>query len=231
MNNAQPSPAPVTGAAPELELPYPGFAVEKSALEAKVAAANRAGSAPLPGPLREAFAGEPPSAHGFALQPVSMGLHPLLVKIGSPLLDVVRIMREEFSRDDGADVSTPELAAAAQAVRLKKSQARIAAEIKADEETLVETVFCFVTDVRELRQIMAKGRETFREVAMRTIGDKMHPAHFAELQQLVSAHYAASFATALGHEAQKGKDDGTVFTAPPARLTTASAGGSTSSAP
>jgi len=179
MNNAQPSPAPVGGADPALELPYPGFAAEKAALEARITASTRAGAAVLPGPLREAFAGEPPQAHGFTLQPVTMGLHPLLVKIGSPLLDIVRILREEFSRDDGADVSTPELAAAAQRARLKNANLRIAAEIKAEEEALVETVFCFVTDVRELRQIMAKGREVFREVAMRKIGDRLHPAHFA----------------------------------------------------
>lgn len=231
MNNAQPSPAPAADADPKLELPYPGFAAEKAALEARIAAATRAGSAPLPGPLRDAFAGDAPGAHGFTLQPVTMGLHPLLVKIGSPLLDVVRIMREELSAEDGADVSTPELLNAARAVRLQKAQARIAAEITADEEALVETVFCFVTDVKELRQIMAKGRDTFREVAMRAIGDRLHPAHFGELQRLVSAHYAGSFATALAHEAPKGKDDGTVFTAPPATPTTASAGGSTSLAP
>lgn len=223
MNNAQPTPAP-TGADPALELPYPGFAAEKAALELRIAAAASASAAPLPGPLREAFAGDAPAAHGFTLQPVSMGLHPLLVKIGSPLLDVVRIMREVLA-DGHYEGMTPDEAKAERARLLAVAQARIAAEITAEEEVLVETVFCFVTDVKDLRQIMAKGRETFREVAMRTIGDRLHPAHFAELQQLVSAHYAASFATALQHEAQKGKDDGTVFIAPPATPTTASAGG------
>lgn len=213
------------------ELPYPGFAREKAALDAKVAAATRAASAPLPGPLREAFAGEAPVLHGFTLQPVTMGLHPLLVKLGSPLLDIVRIMREELGSQEGDAALTPEAASAARAERLQKAQARILTEITADEEALVETVFCFVTATTELRQILAKGRDTFREVAMRTIGDRLHPAQFAELQQAVSAHYAASFATAIQHEAAKGKDDGTVFTAPPAKPMTASAGGSTSSAP
>lgn len=213
------------------ELPYPGFAREKAALDARVALATRAGATPLPGPLREAFAGDPPSLHGFTLQPVTMGLHPLLVKLNSPLLEIVRIMREALSDGiDGDKDLTPEEATAARAARLIKAHRRIAAEVKAEDETMVETVFAFVTPITDLRQILAKGRDVFREAALRAVGDKLHPVQFAELQQAVGAHYAASFATALQYEAAKSGEDGTVFTVPPAMPTTALAGGSPSSA-
>lgn len=226
--NAQ-SPSAPTGDDPN-ERPYPGYARELAAMQAKIAAANRAQSEPLPGPLREAFAPEPQPIHGYTLQPVEMGMAILLKRLNSPLLDVVRIMREELTRADDADESTPELAASARAARLARAQARLAAEMKADDEAFVETVYCFVKPSAEVRALLATGRDKFREAALREIG-KLHPVHFAELQAAVSAHYAGSFATAVQYEAPAGKDDGTVFTPPPAGAMTASAGGSNSSAP
>jgi len=227
--NALPSAAPV--ADDPSEKPYPGYAREAAALAAKVAAANRAHAEPFPGPLLEAFVAPPPALHGFTLQPVGMGLVILLKRIDSPLLDVVRIMREELTREDEADESTPELATAARAARHARANARLAAEIKADDETFVETVYCFVRPIAGIRALLASGRDKFREAAQRELGDRLHPAQFAELQAAVSAHYAQSFATAVHYEPPKGKDDGTVFTPPPAAGMTASAGGSTSLAP
>ena len=220
--------APAAALSPE---PYPGYQAELAALEARAAAARRAAAAPLPGPLREAFAGEPVTVHGFTLQPVTMGLHPILVRIGSPLLEVIRIMREELTRADGADESTPALLAAAREARLAKALRRIETEIKAEEETLVETVFAFLRPVAEIRALLNQGRAVFRETALRQVADKLHPAQFAELQRAVSTHYSASFATALSYQAPKEESDkGTVFTMPPLTAT-ASGGGSTSSEP
>lgn len=210
------------------EKPYPGYAREKAALDAKVLAAESAAAGPLPGPLREAFAGDPPSVHGFSLQPVKMGLHVMLVKIGSPLLDVVKILREELTREDGVDVSTPALSAAARQARLARANDRIAA-MEADAEGLIETVFCFVRPLAALRKLWAAGRPAFREAAHAAIGDALTAGQFADLQRAVSAHYAASFATVVKYEAPKGEGDGTVFSGPPAEMTTASAGGSRSS--
>jgi len=225
-----PAAVPPTGGPDAASEPYPGYAREKAALDARVDAARRAAASPLPGPLREAFAAEPPSLHGFTLQPVTMGLHPILVRLGSPLLEVIRILREELTRDDGADESTPDLAAAARTARLSRAQSRLATEVKAEEEALVETVYAFTRPIAEIRALLNKGRDLFRETALRAIADRLHPAQFGELQQLVSRHYAASFATALPYQAPRGPDDGrTVFTPPPARPTMASAGGSTSS--
>ena len=212
------------------ELPYPGYAREKAALEERVAKANLARSNPLPGPLREAFAGEPRTLHGFTLQPVAMGLQAILVRIKSPLLDVVRIMQEELTREDGADESTPELAARVRAGRFTKARSRLD-RLKVAEEELVETVFCFVHPPDHLRGLLDQGRPAFREAAMREIGDRLHPAAVRDLEQAVSAHYAASFVTAVEYTAPTGKDDGTVFTPPPPAPKTASAGGSPCSEP
>ena len=223
--NAQPTPAPV--ADDPAEKPYPGYAREVAALAARVEAANRAHAEPFPGPLHAAMVAAPPVVHGFTLQPVEMGLLILLKRLNSPLLDVVRILREELTRQDDADESTPELAAAARAARQKRANDRLTAEIKTEDENFVETVYCFVKPVAEVRALLATGREKFREAAQREIADKLHPVKFAELQAAVGEHYAASFATAVQYEPPKGKDDGTVFTQPPAAVKTGSAGGST----
>jgi hypothetical protein len=156
-----------------------------------------------------------------------MGLHPILVQINSPLLEAVRILREEISRKDDRDESTPELAQQATLARGALAEQRIARELHADDAAQIETVFCFIHPAPELRQIMSKGREVFRETAQREIGDKLHPVQFAELQRRVNAWYLQSFATIVKYEAARNGDD-TVFTTPPA--TTVSAGGSTSSA-
>ena len=198
--------------------PYPGFHREKAALDARVEAFRRAAANPVPGPLRAAYAAEPPSLHGFTLQPVTLGLHPLLVQLGSPLLELTRIVREEFTRVGGI---VDEAAAIAAALK------RIAVEVRPEIELLVETVFVFTRPVAELRFLLAAGREIFREVAMREIADRLHPVQFDELQQLVSQHYAASFDTALSY-APPAAGPGPVFTKPPAPApATASAGGST----
>ena len=212
------------------ELPYPGFAREKAALDQKVAAANHARGNPLPGPLREAFSGDPPVCHGFTLLPVATGLQAILQRTKSPVLDVARIIQEELHREDGADVSTPELLTKARAARMAKAQKRLN-RIKATQEELVESIFCFIQPQEYLRELLDRGRSGFREAAMRKIGDKLHPLVVVELFQAVLAHYFASFVTVVEYAAPAGKDDGTVFYPPPAGATTASAGGSPSSAP
>ncbi len=190
------------------ELPYPGFAREKAALELKLAEMERASSTILPGPLREVFAGELPKLHGFTLQPVTMGLHPILVQIKSPLLEVVRILKEEMARADDLDTSTTELKTAALKARQQRAGERAQKELPNDPAASVETVFCFVTPASELRRLLAIGRPALTERAMEVVGDKLHPSEFAELQQLCSAHYVASFSTALRHKAREREGDG-----------------------
>ena len=206
-----------TAAAAAAGEPYPGFAAEKAALDARAEAFRRAAAGPVPGPLRDAYAAAPPSLHGFTLQPVTMGLHPLLAQLGSPQLVITRFLREEFARAE---------AGVAEAVTLAAAFQRVAQEVRPEAELLVETVFAFTRPAAELRLILAHGRELFREVAMREIADRLHPGQFDELQQLVSRHYAASFNTAVPYAAPAPPADGPVFTKPPAPAT-ASAGGCT----
>jgi hypothetical protein len=221
-----PSPA-APGVDDPAEKPYPGYARELAAMQDKIRKANAAHDNPLPGPLLEAFAGEPVRLHGFTLQPVTMGLVALLKRLQSPLLAVVQVMREELTREDGADESTPELAARTREARLAAANIRIAA-LSADDEALVETIFAFVHPVDRVRSLLNAGRDKFREAALAEIADKLHPLQVMELQQAVAAHYAGSFATAVQYEARQEKADGTVFTPPPAGPTTVSAGGSPS---
>jgi hypothetical protein len=154
-------------------------------------------------------------------------------------------MREELTREGsapapgaqgsapapGAQVGAPPAQSEAdiRAQAMERATKRIA-ELDPPQEAAVETVFCFVRPLAELRKLLDGGRQQFREASMQLVADKLHPVAFAELQRAVAEHYAASFATVVNYAAPKGKDDGTVFTPPPAG-TTVSAGGSRSSEP
>ena len=225
-----PAAVPSTGGPDAVSEPYPGYHAEVAALEARRTAALRASTAPLPGPLREAFASGLPSLHGFTLQPVTMGLHAILVRVKSPLLEVTRIIREELGRDDGADIATSAQKEAVYQVRFTRAMERVKTEVQAEEEALVETVFAFLRPVAEIRSLLNAGAGLFRETALREVADKLTARQFQELQQLVSRHFTASFATAVHYQAKRPEEDaGTVFTKPLAEHPkTDSAGGSPS---
>ena len=215
------------------EKPYPGYARELAEIETRRTAAIRASSVPLPGPLREAFAGEAPTLHGFTLQPVKMRLHIILARLKSPLLDAVRIMREEMAREDGLDESTSAAFQSAVETRKARSRDRMAKEIPDDGTGFVETVFAFTRPAAEIDRLLNAGRDAFRELALKEVAEKLTLQEFGELQHLVGAWYVDSFATRLPLEAPKqpgpGGEGGTVFTKPLAMPQTASAGGSISS--
>jgi len=187
--------------------------------EASFAAQAKSSDVVLPGPLAEAFADGSRTIGGHKLLPVTLGLVAILDQIKSPLLDVIRIMRESLGATVGGDESTTEGKAAAHAARMKLANERIVKEIKADDAASVETVFCFLHHPSELRKILATGRDHFREHAMATLGDVVHPVTLAKLQQAVAGHYAASYATVIQH-GDKPKE-GEVFIPPPAGPKTA----------
>jgi hypothetical protein len=181
-----------TGTSPPPGEPYHGFAEDLANRNKRSAEAAEAAAAVLPGPLKKAF-GEWAKVlpGGFTLQPVTAGLLTVLVRIQSPLLEVVK------------------------AYSLGKSQEEAEAALKKlnpDPEAMVETVFCFVTPAPRLRAMVAKGRQAFREVAMTEVGDKLHPAEMAALELAVARHYAESFLTAIQYEAAMPEGGGgTVF--------------------
>ena len=187
--------------------------------EASFAAQAKSSDVVLPGPLAEAFADGSRTIGGHKLLPVTLGLVAILDQIKSPLLDVIRIMRESLGATVGGDESTTEGKTAAHAARMKLANERIVKEIKADDAASVETVFCFLHHPSELRKILATGRDHFREHAMATLGDVVHPVTLAKLQQAVAGHYAASYATVIQH-GDKPKE-GEVFIPPPAGPKTA----------
>lgn len=198
------------------EKPYPGYAREASAMAAKTAEAERSRAAALPGPLREAFAGEPFMLYGMRLQPVSCWLVAILTRIHSPLLEVLQLFR------DHAD----EIAKATQAEALL-IQDRIAAEASRNRvapETIIETVFAFVTPVEDAQRMLDDG--TFRQQALAKIG-RFHPSDLVKMQRAVGSYYCGSFSTALSivPVAPEG-GNGEVFSVPPPTTKTASAGGS-----
>lgn len=199
---------------PEL---YPGHTEDVRKREERIAAIERGHAAVLPGALREAFAGEPARVGDDQLQPVTLGLTANLERIKSPLLDVVRVMREVFSEGDCVTTTIEE--------KMEAAKNRIAKEIQFQEEQIAETVFVFTRPQKRVRKLLDAGRDKFRETAMEELGDRLHPAQMASLQRACSQHYVQSFATIIGYGTPPPEEGAAVFPPPSPGAVTASAGG------
>jgi hypothetical protein len=210
---------------------YPGHAEDQRKREELAARIERAHSAVLPGALREAFGGGE-ATHGPVetgaprLQPVTLGLAANLERIKSPLLDVVRIMREVFSESASplpeASTKQGEGDWRTELVRQKVS------ELKFDEEQIAETVFVFTRPQKRVHKLLDAGRDAFREAAMDELGDKLHPMQMAALQRACAQHYIASFATIISYGPPPEENGETVFPPPSPGGATGSVGGSIS---
>jgi hypothetical protein len=173
---------------------------------------------PLPGPLRGAFAGEPPACCGLTFQPVNAWLLAILTRLNSPLLDIIQLYRAHAP--EFAEASTDDEKAA-----VDKKLAAAVARIKVPAEAVIETVFAFVTDVEKCQELLDAG--TFRKSALAAIGKKFHPAQLAKIEAAIGRHFAGSYATALELESRPDTGQPPGFTPPPpAPPATASAGGS-----
>jgi hypothetical protein len=184
------------------------LATQNAKREAEIAAAH---AAALPGALRDAFAADPPQLHGHTLVPVTAGLVAVLERIKSPLLQVAR------------------LAAANPEKTIAEIQALMAGD-DIEPEADAETVYCFLHPAKELRQLLNRGREVFREMAMEEVGE-LHPAVVADLARACGGHFAASFSTIVRFRSAQKSEDGSVKSPPPVERRTASAGGSATSEP
>lgn len=215
------------------EKPYPGYARELAALQAKAEAAQRSQSTPLPGALRDAFAGEPLRQHGFTFQPVCAWLVAILTRIESPLLEILRIYRDHATelqkaiKDEGKGGAPHHRLQTLE----KEIAAQILKEIKPGPDAAIETVFAFVTPVERCQELLDEDHKAFTAAARHTLG-RLHPAKLADLERACGRHFSASFATALSVSAvpPESGGDGSVFCPPPPAPRTASAGGSKSSA-
>lgn len=212
---------------------YPGHAEELRQRADKVARIDRAQSAVLPGALKIAFGTDGtaevdcgPDASGAAtkykLQPVTLGLTTNLENIGSPLLETVRIMREELARNHERSPEEKLTNDAVMADVHKKLSA-----LKFHGEQIAETIFIFVTPARKVRELLDDGRgaSRLREAAMAEIGDKLHPAIIARLQHACVQHYVQSFATIIAYGVPPPEGGGINFQVPSPSEATGSAGG------
>jgi hypothetical protein len=204
----------------QLPEPYPGYTDEARKREERIAAIERGHAAVLPGALREAFAGEPIVAGSHRLQAVTLGLTANLERIKSPLLDVVRIMREVLSAPENKEMPIEG--------KMTLAKSRIEKETQLQEEQIAETVFVFTRPQKRIRKLLDAGRDKFREAAMEELGDKLHPAQMAALQRACSQHYVASFATIIGYGTPSPEEGAAVFPPPSPSEATGSVGGSAS---
>jgi hypothetical protein len=192
---------------------YPGHAEELRKREELKGRIERAHSAVLPGALREAFSAEParafindPQKAGgqteYPLQPVTLGLTANLERIKSPLLDMVRIMREVFSHGSTESRPTNNDEEISTEHRLNLVKQKVS-ELKFEEAdasvAIAETVFVFTQPQKRVRKLLDAGRDKLREAAMEELGDRLHPTQMAALQRACSQHYVASFATIIGY--------------------------------
>lgn len=204
---------------------YPGHATEQAALESRATRARQIQSEPLPGPLRQAFGGEPRRVHGFLLQDVSAWMVSLLRRIDSPLLAMVKIYQSHAN--ELSEIAQLTDAALQKAAR-DKIQQKIVEEIEALQtppDAAMETVLIFISGCEEIQSLLdsPNGRELFTRAARKMLGF-LHPLQLGELEHACAEHFTQSFSTALQISAVKKENAQTVFTPPPPR--TASAGGS-----
>lgn len=220
---------------------YPGHTEELRKRDQLAARIERAHASVLPGALRDAFGAEPARASGYELQPVTLGLAANLERIKSPLLDVVRIMREVFSQGstskafgagsfgpagiNESEIDAAERIACSTQDKMVEVKERIGKEIQFQEEQIAETCFVFVCQPKRVRQLLDAGRDKFREAAMEELGDKLHPAQMAALQRACAQHYVASFATIIGYGSPPPEEGAVVFPQPSPGGVTGSVGG------
>jgi hypothetical protein len=214
---------------------YPGQREELRKRAELMAAQDRAHAAVLPGALREAFGGEPATAEGHKLEPVTLGMSANLERINSPLLAIMQIMREVYSeyKEEGNKEGNPPapdenhspVKKAISPAEVLKEVAKRIEKLKFEEEQCAETVLVFIKPQKQIRKLLDSGRDKFRETAMELLGDKLHPVQMAALQRACTQHYAVSFATIIQYGAPPAPGEGLVFQAPSPSAVTDSAGG------
>lgn len=167
----------------------------------RCAAVEKANANPLPGPLLDAVLPEPILAAGLTLRAVVASDLALLRRLNSPLIAEL----EQLSMPE-AERQQP----------------------KYTEEDCWELLYLWTRPVAEARAALNRGREHYRETALRTIADPLPASVLAEavaIMQAIAENFLRGFETAIQYQARPSAD-GTIFTQPPAERPTASVGGS-----
>lgn len=165
---------------------------------ATIQGAHAAASDPLPGPLLEAFLPEPLRAAGLELRAVVASDWPILKKLDSPILK--------------------ELQGLALNPELPKP------EVVYEEEDVWELLYLWTHPVREVRALLAKGRQQFREEVLQRTADTFPAGVVNDRGAILTAlatNLFRSISTRIGHK-PAGEDGPDFRSAPPK---TASVGG------
>ena len=199
------------------------IAAEVAAHEARLVALRAAHANPTPGPLAGAFDVPGPALDagtlalariGRTLRPVVAADFLLLKRLDSPLYRQAmaaaadcRSRREEAS--PGGLVTSPPTT-------------------EHDEAEAAEMIYQFTTPVRQCRNLLAQGRQAFREAALAATLDLLTPLETPAAVEAVVRNFVAAFATTLGHQAPTPEGEQRVDFSPASpALAMASAGGST----
>ena len=163
-----------------------------------------AASAPLPGPLREAFASFPRVILGLALVPVCAGHIAVLTQVNSPFLQAIRLGGQR---------------ARARTAPEKKRIETLAAACVATLEHKIEVLFIFTRTYPELRAILARGPEAWADALAGFMVTLPPLADWDAVETALGLWHAASHATFLQFETRK--DDRKISFPPTAPAETA----------
>jgi hypothetical protein len=202
----------------------PGITAEDLARhEARIAGIQRARVAPLPGPLKDAFAPEPITAAGLPLRPMTLGDQITLTQIGSILLEI----RAEMATlaDSGLELQAIGAELSKRLEQPKEGQTAAARQAQITQSA-IETVFLFTVPPPEGRKLLAKGLPAFREAAMAAVGDRLNEGQAEELLFALGKLLSQAIVTQVSYAAEKAADGSFPLATSP--TATGSAGGSTS---
>jgi predicted DNA-binding protein (UPF0278 family) len=147
-------------------------------------ATNRVVSDPLPGPMLNAVANQEleiiTSRGKVILRPVVIYDFTIFKKINSPHY---RTMLEAANKD------------------IEET------DLKIEDEELYEMIFQFTHSCKEIRAILKKGREYFREVATESIADRYSMPDLEILLNGLAKQIQSGFATMVAHDVETKEND------------------------
>lgn len=196
------------------------IAAEIAAHEGRMAQLRAAHANPTPGPLAAAFdvsTGPAQDAGSVALARIGRKLRPvvaadflLLKALNSPLY------RHAMSQAGAGDAHRTGIAPVTPPATAH------------DDADAAEMIYQFTTPVRECRNTLAVGRQTFREAALAATLDQLSPLEVPAVMDAVVRNFLSAFATTIGHQAPTPEGEQRVDFSPASpALRTASAGGLT----
>lgn len=184
-------------AGPEL---YPGHRAEQQRQGRRHAAMAAAAAEPFPGPLKDAFAAGPIRLGDYTVREFVPMDAAILRRIDSPFYrQILEILKPKEQRQP-----TP--------------------VADADEWAVI---YLFTRSCAEAESKLNEGAAAFAQAARAAFAHnpRVNLGLYQELAEACAGRIVAAFHTALAYKSARADGDGTVFTRPPARRRTGSAGG------